>query len=98
MQPRVRRARTASATATATNDRYTVLVSDSDSETDSVYSTPGLSNTDSGISAVNHQEYQALLLKDYCILEDQLGYPRQEDSDDDSEDDEDTMIITPEAL
>ena len=97
-QPRARRARTANATATTTDNRYTALVSDSDFKTDSVYSTPGLSDTDSEISAVNHQEYQALLLKDCQILQDQLGYPRQEDSNDDSDDDEDTMIITPEAL
>ena len=63
-----------------------------------MYSTPDLPDTDSKLSEVNHQEYQALLLENYRLLEDQLGYPRQEDSDDDSYNDEDTMIITPEAL
>ena len=98
---RIRRARTATATATATDNRYTTLISDfdSDSKTESVYSIYGLSDTDSEISAVNHQAYQAGLFKDLRILEDRLGYfIQKEDSDDDSYDDEDTVIITPKAL
>ena len=103
-QPR-RRARnadaTATATATATDNQYAELISDfdSDSETDSVHSIAGLSDTDSEFSVVNHQAYQAAVVEDLRIFEEnQLRYIQEEDSDDDSYDDEDTMIITPEAL
>ena len=103
-QPR-RRARNATATATATDNQYTALVSDFDSdsetdtETDSVHSITGLSATDSKFSVVNHQAYQAFVLEDLCIFEEnQLRYIQEEDSDNDNYNDKATMIITPEAL
>ena len=97
-QPR-RRARNVIAEVTA--NQYTALISDldSDSDTNSVHSIAGLSDTDSEFSAVNHLAYQAAVLEDQRIFEEtQLGYIQEEDSDDDSYDDKATMIITPEAL
>ena len=108
-QPR-RRAR--NATTGATDNQYIALISDldsdsdldtdsddSDSETKSVHSIAGLSDTDSEFSAVNHQVYQAAVLEDQRIFEEnQLRYIQEEDSDDDSYDDKATMIITPDAL
>ena len=97
-QPR-RRGR--NATATATDNQYTVLVSDSDSDsdTDSLHSIAGLSDTDSELSEVNHRAYQAAVLEDLRIFEEtQLRHIQEEDSDNNSYDDETTMIITPEAL
>ena len=99
-----RRTRNATATATATKNQFTALVSDSDSDfdsnskTNSVHSIAGLSDTDSEFSVVNHQGYQESVLAEIRLFEQQLGYIQEEDSDDDSYDDQTTMIITPEAL
>ena len=71
-QPR-RRGR--NATAIATDNQYTSLVSkfdadsDPDSDTDSLHSISGISDTDSELSAVNHQGYQASVLAEIRILE-----------------------------
>ena len=95
------RARRATTTTTTTNNPFTALtlISDSDSETDSAYSTPYLPETNSDFSEVNHEEYRARILEIYQLLKDQLGYHRQEDSNDDDWDNKkDTMIITPAAL
>ena len=97
----VTKARERRATATTTNNLFTALtlVSDFDSQIDSVYSTPYLPETYSDSSVVNHEEYQARILEDRLLLEDQLGYIRQiESNDDDWDDKEDTMIITLVAL
>ena len=69
-QPR-RRARNATADATPTDNQYTALISDlnSDSETDSVISISGGSDTDSEFSLVSHQAYQAAVIEDLRIFE-----------------------------
>ena len=86
--------------ANATDNQYTALISDvnSDSEIDSVHSISRLFNTDSEVSTINHQVYQASVLEEIRILKNQLGYIQEEDSDDNSYDDKDTMIINLAAL
>ena len=84
---------TTTTTAIATDNLFNALALVGDSEIDSVYSTPYLPETDSDFSEANHEEYQARVLEDCLLLEDQLGYHRQEDSNDDWDDEEDTMPL-----
>ena len=102
-RPRARATATATATATVDDNPYSALlsVSFSDSDADSVSTTPSLPETDSDISNDNQEEYQTRVIKDCRALEKQLRYYQKEtdsDNDRESDDEEETMIITPEAL
>ena len=92
------------ATTTASNNLFSALslVSLSDSETDSVYTTRYLPETDSDLANADQEMYQTRLLEDCRKIEEQLRYYLQEETDSDNNwkggNEEEIMIITPEAL